>query len=92
MDSGFQTQWIPDSRYRIPVFLSVELGDRSLFIALGREGGAFDFWGDNLIFMRTKGGSLVTEKKAKSVALVIQFHSRWRTVCTEATNLGWCKA
>ena len=56
MDSGFQTQWIPDSRYRIPVFLSVELGDLSLFIALGREGGAFDFLGDHLIFMRTKGG------------------------------------
>ena len=55
MDCGLQTQWIPYSRYRIPVFLSVELGDRSLFIAPGEGGGGFDFGGDRLIFTRTKG-------------------------------------
>ena len=58
MDSGFQ---VPYSGFLV----SGTWGPVIIYRPGKGGGGAFDFWGDNLIFMRTKGGSLVTEKKGK---------------------------
>ena len=45
--------------YKTDISLKRTLRDQSLFIAEG--GGGEDFWGDNLIFRRTKRGIRITE-------------------------------
>ena len=46
--------------YKTDISLKRTLRDQSLFIAEGGGGGE-DFWGDNLIFRRTKRGIRITE-------------------------------